>query len=200
MNKRGFIAVIAILLIGAAMGGFVLAENKQSSMDEMMAVWAKYMNPGPQHKLLDATVGSWDCTSRMWMNPDSLPMESKATSEKQWVLGGRYVQEEATGMMMGTPFHGIGLTGYDLINQEYMNVWLDEMSTSMMISHGQVDPTGKIFTYYSEYKDPMENMKEKTVKTVVKVIDNNKHILEMFETGSDGKEKKSFDITYIRKQ
>ena len=200
MNKRGFIAIIAILLIGATLGGFVMAEDKKPSMDDMMAAYAKYMNPGPQHKLLDPMVGSWDCASRMWMDPDSLPFESKAVSEKQWVLGGRFIQEDASGDMMGTSFHGFGFTGYDLINQEYIRVWFDEMSTSIMFSKGQVDPTGKIFTYYSEYKDPMDNMKEKTSKSVVTIVDNNKHMFEAYEKGPDGKDRKSFDITYTRKK
>jgi len=188
------------MAFGAVGYSSVKAEDKKMTDEEMMAAYAKYMNPGPQHKLLDPMIGSWDCSSRMWMNPDSLPIEAKAVSEKQWVLGGRFIQENATSEMMGTKFQGLGFTGYDLVNQEYTHIYLDEMSTSMMIGKGQVDSTGKIFTFYSEYKDPIENMKVKTVKNVVTIIDNNKHIFEMYEKGPDGKDKKSFDITYTRKK
>jgi hypothetical protein len=199
--KRHLLVFGLLLLVFGALGfNSVLAEDKKMTEEEMMTAYAKYMNPGPQHKLLDPMVGTWDCSSRMWMNPDSLPMTSIAVSEKQWVLGGRFIEENVTGEMMGTMFHGLGLTGYDLINLEYIHVYLDEMSTSMMISKGQVDSFGKIFTFYSKYKDPMDNMKEKEVKNVVTVIDNNKHIFEMYEKGPDGKDKKSFDITYTRKK
>jgi len=200
VNKRNILAVIAIMLIGATLAGFAIADDKKPSMEDMMGAYAKYMNPGPQHKLLEPVIGSWDCVSRMWMNPDSLPAESKSTGESRWILGGRFIQEDASGDMMGMPFHGMGLTGYDQINQEYISIWVDEMSTSMMVSRGQMDASGKVLTMYATCKDPMDGMKEKTYKMVTTIISNDKHTMEMYEPGLNGKEKKSFDLTYTRKK
>lgn len=200
MKRRELVCGLILLVFSAIGLNSVMAGDKKMTEEEMMAVYAKYTNPGPQHKLLEPMVGSWDCASRMWMNPDSLPIESKAVSEKQWILGGRFVQESVSGEMMGTTFHGLGITGYDLINQEYTHVYLDEMSTSMMISKGQVDSTGKEFTFYSQYKDPLNGMKEKSVRSEVTVVDNDKHIFVMYEKESNGEYRKAFDITYTRKK
>ena len=110
----------------------------------MMAAYAKYATPGPQHKMLDPLVGSWDCTAQMWNDPSAAPTESKATCETKWVLGGRFTQDDVTGDMGGMPFHGMGINGYDNIKKEFVSFWIDEMSTSFMITTGQSDASGKV--------------------------------------------------------
>ena len=95
--------------------------------------------PGPAHKVLDALAGEWNVESRWWMAPDAPPAESKGTSKRHWALGGRYVQEEFSGEMMGAPFQGIGFTGYDNMKKKYVGVWMDSMSTAMFTTEGTAD-------------------------------------------------------------
>jgi hypothetical protein len=200
LKRHGLMAVFSLFIIGAILIGSAMAEDKKMTEQEMMAAYAKYMNPGPQHKLLEPLIGSWDCVSRMWMDPGAPPTESKATAEKKWILGGRFIQEDASGIMGGMPFQGMGITGYDLIEQKYNNVWLDVMATSMMITSGQMDATGKVLTMTGSYKDPMADMQEKKLKTILRIVSNDQHIYEMYDIQPNGKEVKIFDLTYTRKK
>src|SRR5689334_22239372 len=105
------------------------ADPHQAEMEAMMKAGA----PGDAHKKLDSLVGSWDATVKTWMQPGA-PMESHGTSQNTWVLGGRWVEERFTGDFMGMPFNGVGYTGYDNIKKQYVGTWMDNMSTSVMVS------------------------------------------------------------------
>jgi len=168
--------------------------------EEMMAAWAKYAQPGEPHKKLQAMAGSWNFTTRWWQDPSAAPTESKGTSEAQTILGGRFVQESVTGEMQGSPFHGIGITGYDNFKQKYVTMWMDEMSTTVMISYGTPDVSGKVITFEGTYDDLATGQKDKKFKSISRIVNDDKHIYESYEYGADGKEFKNFDVTYSRKK
>ncbi len=199
---KRFILTLSIIAVGLMLVSPAIAQDtkKAPTQEEMMASYMKYATPGPFHKYLDPLVGSWDCTATMWEDPSAPPSVSKATSEKKWVLGGRFVQEDASGEMNGMPFHGIGMTGYDNISKKFNFIWLDEMATSMMYITGDCDSTGKVITMFGNYTDPMSNMQEKKFKSVLRIIDNDHHAFEMYNIGPDGKDVKTFELAYTRKK
>ena len=86
-------------------------EGEQPAMDPqtqaMMAAMEKYATPGPEHERLVKGNGTWDVTSKMWMDPSGEPMESEGVSTQRSILGGRYVQYDYEGDMMGMPFSGL---------------------------------------------------------------------------------------------
>jgi hypothetical protein len=174
------------------------AEDKKPTEEEIMAAYAKFSQPGEHHKMLEPLAGSWNCSSKMWMDPGAPPTESKAASESKWILGGRFLQEEVTGDMNGMPFHGMGITGYDNIKKEYVSFWIDEMATSFMLANGQMDEGAKNLTMMGTWKDPLANLAEKKFKTVLRITGSDQHVYEMYEFGPDGKQFKSFEITYTR--
>jgi hypothetical protein len=191
--------VVGILFLISAVAAFA-EEKKAPTQDEGMAIYMKYAAPGPNHKLLEPLVGSWNVTTRMWMYPTEPVDTSSGTSESKWIMGGRYVSEEVTGSAMGMPFHGMGITGYDNYNQKFVNVWLDEMSTGLMLSSGKADSSGKLFTMTGTYDDYITGMKNKPFKTIIRIIGNDKHVNEMYDIAPDGKEFKNFEATYTRKK
>jgi hypothetical protein len=196
------VLTLSVIAIGLMLAQIAFAQDtkKAPTHEEMMASYMKYAAPGPYHKYLDPLVGSWDCTTKWWEDPNGPATESKATAEKKWILGGRFVQEDASSNMNGMPFHGMGMTGYDNITNKFNMVWLDEMATSVMYSTGTCDSTGKVITSLGSYPDPMDNMKEKNYKTVLRIIDNDHHVYEMYNIAPDGKEMKMFEVTYNRKK
>ncbi len=190
-------AALAMMLVGPA---FSQDQKSKMSEQEMMAAYAIYATPGPQHKMLDPLVGSWDCTAQMWNDPGVPPTESKATCETKWILGGRFTQDDVTGDMGGMPFHGMGINGYDNFKKEFVSFWIDEMGTSFTLTSGQSDASGKVITMNGSYPDPAANMQERKFKTVTKIVDNDHHVYEMYNIGPDGKDVKTFAITYVRKK
>lgn len=191
--------IMAIMLL--SFSASIWAEEKKApSEEEMMAIYMKYAAPGEHHKMLEPLVGSWEAKTRWWTDPAAPPDTSSATAQAKWILGGRFVMDEAEGMMMGMPFHGMGITGYDNYKQQYINVWLDEMSTSFLHCTGAIDATGKVITMNGTYDDFATGQKNKTFKSITRIISNDKHVYEMYELKPDGKEFMNFEVTYTRKK
>jgi hypothetical protein len=63
--------------------------------------------PGPEHKALQKLVGKWSLTLKLDGN------ETKGTAEFKSILGGQFVQEEASLTFFGHTMEWIGLYGYN---------------------------------------------------------------------------------------
>ena len=111
-------------------------------MADMMAAGAV----GEPHSFIAKSVGEWDVASKMWMDPAGAPMEYKGQSSSKMVLGGRYLMEEFNSNIMGSPYEGLMLQGYDNLQKRYFSIWMDNMSTWPSISYGQVDDKGKFIS------------------------------------------------------
>ena len=168
---------------------------------EMMQKMGQYATTGEQHALLAKKVGQWDHHVKMWCDPDpnAPPMETSGSTETKMILGGRFLVDHTTGEFNGQKFEGMGISGYDNIKQKYISMWIDTMGTGMMTAEGEADAKGKVLTYTCQYSCPMVGG-PKTSKTVETMIDDNTWKMEMFDTGPDGEEKKTFEILYTRKQ
>ena len=166
-------------------------------MDPEMKAWMEAATPGPNHKLLDYSVGTWDTLVRTWDQKTGETQESTGKSTSKWVLDGHYVKTKYTGEFMGMPFEGIGICGYDNIKKTFVSTWMDSMSTGIVTEQGSYDPASKTFTFKSEFPDPSG----KTIKSksTIKIIDNNKHVLTMYHS-EPGKDElvKGLEITYTR--
>jgi hypothetical protein len=175
-------------------------EKQEDKMDmqAMMEVYAKLATPGAPHKLLASMVGSWNAKIKTWTEPNKPPMESEGTSGQKMLLGGRFLQQEFTGDMMGNPFTGIGVTGYDNHTKKYASTWMDSMSTAILVFEGTASADGKTITQEGHYDTPIKGPLK--WRSVTKLVDDNTWSFEMYETDKSGKEKKMMEITYIRKK
>lgn len=172
-----------------------MSAEEQAQMDE----WVKRSAPGDNHKVLEAMVGTFDAKVTMWMQAGAPPQESgDGVSENRWVLGGRYVEQRYKGTSMGMPFEGIGYTGYDNIQKQYVGTWMDNFGTGIVSAVGVGDATKTEMTFKNEMMDPTTG-KPTTMRSVLKVADKNHHVYEMYGNGPDGKEFKMMAIAYSRK-
>ena len=170
------------------------APSQEAKMAEMMKMAA----PGEGQKVLDAFVGSWTHTMKMWMAPDSKPEQATGTTVSQWVMGGRLVRQDARGTMSGQPFEGLGLTGYDNMKKEYNGIWIDNMTTGIMQSSMQYDAATKTFAENGTFACPMTGEKDKWYRSVTKITDKDHYSMEMYFKDDKGKEFKSMEILYTR--
>jgi hypothetical protein len=152
--------------------------------------------PGEHHAHMKKLAGNFDYTIKMWMDPSQPPMESAGKRTAEMILGDRFLVEKYTGIFMGMPFEGIGTMGYDNVQQKYVGTWIDNMGTGFMISSGSCDGKGS-WTMTGEAADPMTGKVWKS-RSVMKCIDDNTFVLEMFAPGPDGKETKMMEITAKR--
>jgi hypothetical protein len=64
-------------------------------------------------------------------------METDGESESKPILGGRYLMETDKFEMMGMPFEGLSIVGYDNLTGEYTSFWADTMSTWWVTATGK---------------------------------------------------------------
>jgi hypothetical protein len=203
MKKSKTLILLTAMVLAIFIGSFAVAQDKavdESGMagmtPEMMAKWAEMATPGDNHRALDGMVGSWAATTKWWAAPDTEPMASTGTCTNNWMLGGRYIMSTYNGDMMGQPFEGLGLMGYDNYKQKYIHIWMDSMGTMWMTSEGTME--GDTCILNSEFDDFLTG-KKGTMRQEVKIIDNDHHVVNMFTFTPDGKEFKMMEIAYTRK-
>lgn len=192
---------LAVALLVAAPAAAQEAEAAAGHDDEqaMMEKWAQYATPGEAHERLARLVGEWDYTMTWWMAPDAEPEESTGTLSASMIMDGRYLVETWEGTSMGQPFNGQAITGYDNFNQEYVSTWIDNMSTGIMTSTGQYDPAQDALITTGTFDDIMTGEKDKTMRGVQKILDDNTVHFEMYMPGPDGQEFKAMEIHATRK-
>jgi hypothetical protein len=201
MFKLSMLAAAVFMMVTLASaedkkpGGMPSGED----MQKMMEMCKQMAAPSAEHAALAKMAGNWDVTSKMWMDPSQPPMESKGSCSDKMILGGRVVQSEFTGDMMGQPFHGFGLTGYDKFRKVYWMTWNDDMGTGLSTAEGTGSADGKVITMLGTMDDPMQNIKDMPVKYVTTVVDDNNFKFEMFTEAGTAKEAKAMEINYKRK-
>ena len=162
----------------------------------MMETWMKMAEPGAHHEHLKPLAGTWNTTTKWWMDPGE-PDISHGVSKNSWILGGRFLQTEFKSSSEEHPFAGLGLLGYDNVKKQHISMWCDTMNTALTVNYGTCDDSGKVFTHVATYDDPMTGQ-PKTSKWVTKVINDNKYVFTIHNVGKDGKEHQELEVTYVR--
>lgn len=162
-----------------------------------MEAWMKAATPGEHHAHLNYFVGTWNVTVRSYMGGPE-PMTSSGSSTVEWIMDGRFIKDNFKGDFMGSPFQGMGITGYDNLLGHYVGVWMDNMGTGLMTSKGKYDAATKTFTFKAEYADAMNNGKMKKLKEVMKIVSDSEYVFTMYDVSEDGEPKKEMEITYKR--
>jgi len=195
-------ALLAVLLAAAPVaaqekpaGTTGMSAEEKAMMDAML----KAATPGPNHEMLTSLVGDWTFTNKMWMDPSKPPTESTGTVSYTTLLGDRYVQGTYKGDVMGMPFEGRGVMGYDNVTQQFQTSWMDNMSTGIMYMTGRQDPSMKAISFTGKMDDPMKPGTKVDVRQVVRLQSPDKHMMEWYEQ-RDGKEVKTMEIVYTRKK
>jgi hypothetical protein len=163
----------------------------QAEMEAMQ----KSATPGPQHAELQRLAGTWTVQAKSWMKPGLPPEEWTATAECKPALGGRYLVEDFSGTMSMGPYHGHGMLGFNNTTKEWEQVWLDDMSTGMMVSHG-VMQDGAV-ALESTFTCPM-NGEPVHSRIVMKSLSDDERTVEMWTTMSGQPEFQSMSLHYKR--
>ena len=167
-------------------------------MQTIMEIYKKAGTPGEPHKIFAKLEGSWTTKTRGWLEPGKPAMESAGTCEQKLILGGHYLQQEYTGDMMGAPFSGINILGYNNHTGKYESVWVDSMSTAIYFFEGFASADGKSITQKCSYDDPARG--PCIWRSVTKFKDDNTQEFEMFIKPKGGKEEKMMEMTVSRKE
>src|SRR6266511_1484522 len=150
------VAVVALLVsLALAQTGNQQPQMTPEQKAEMEA-FMKAGTPGAPHQVLASSAGNYDMKVKSWHDPAGVAMEDAGTAKRSMMLGGRVLFEEVTSTMMGAPFTGHGMMGYDNVSGKYWSTWNDSMMTGLMVSEGTCDAQGKTCTFTGHWNDPVK--------------------------------------------
>ncbi len=165
-----------------------------------MQEYMKLMQPGEAHKHLQTYVGTWDTVTSVWMNgPGTTPMTSSGTSIFKSVLGGNWIMEEHSGSMMGMPYNGVGMMGYDNYKKLYVGTWFSNMGTEMLQMAGGRHPKTGVVRMYGTMDEPQLGIHGRTVKYVTTPTDNDHFTFAIIDLHA-GDDYKVIEIKYTRRK
>jgi hypothetical protein len=174
------------------------SEKSNAEQQEMMKKMEAASTPGPAHKALEAFVGNWKAEVKCWHEAGGAPQVSQGTAKSNWTLNGRFLEGEFHGDMMGKPFTGRSLMGYDNTKQKFNSVWVSDIQTSMFTSEGKGENGNKVITLEGKADCAATGRKDVPMKQVFRVLSPDKYTFEMFD-GSKGENVRTMEITYTRK-
>ena len=192
---------VAVVLLPVAAALAQQPTGQPQMTPEQMAQMEAYMKaamPGEQHKAMAGAAGAYDMEIKGWSEPGKPPMVDKGTCSRTMMLDGRVMVEDVTATMMGAPFKGQGMMGFDNVTGKYWSTWTDSMSTGLMVSEGTCDAKQSC-TFIGTMNDPISKAAVK-MKMNSKWVDPATEVFEMYGPGPDGKEMKMMEITYRKKK
>ncbi len=191
--------MVGTVLTAAAMLLATLALAQGEMTPEQMAEMEAYMKagtPGAPHEGLASTTGSYDLEIKSWHEPGGPAMDETGTATRTMGLDGRVLMEDLTASMMGMPFTGHGMMGYDNVSGKYWSTWTDSMSTGLMVSGGTCDAK-QACSFTGSWNDPTKG--PVTTRMTTRWTSPAIQIFEMHGPGKDGKEMKMMEMTYTKK-
>ena len=165
------------------------------SATQMKAMMA-YGTPGDMQKMMASWSGAWNADMTMWDHEGAPAQKMMGAAVNSMVLGGRYQSSKHTGNMMGMPFEGMSLMGYDNALKKFVSSWVDNWGTGIMMMSGPWDEATKTLTLTGSMPDIVRPGKECMMREVFTVVDDNTQHMEMY--GPDQKTGKEFKIMEMK--
>lgn len=168
-----------------------------ASTESPIETMVRYAMPAPQHKSLGRMVGKWKTQVKYQMTADAPVVESEGSCERKWVLGNRFVLEEFDGGDLALPFRAFAFYGFDRFEEKYTSAWVDSLNTAITTYLGTCEDPCDVINFVGEHGNPWTGTKRPS-RGVTRFVSENRHTVELYESGRDGREFRVLEITYTR--
>lgn len=175
------------------------AAMAEMSPEEMMAAYTQANAMNANHERMARYVGDWDVAMKTWMEPGAPPLDSVGKARFELILGGRYLRQDYSASMMGMPYTGIGISGYDNARETYVDYWFDDMGTAGYVSTGDWDEAGTTYTADGEHMNAMTKQMEQ-MRHVITMTGPDQFVFTMYHHQPDGEWMTSMEMTYTRRK
>ena len=172
----------------AILSGLMLAQTAQAQGPQQ---------PGEEHKILKAELGTWKADMKIWMPGADEPMMASG-EEVNEMFGEFWVVSKFKANMMGQPFEGRASMGYDPVKKKYVGTWFDTMTPHMSFMEGTYDKDSKTLTMMTTGIG-MDGKPSKG-KNVVVTKDDGSRVFTMYQQMPNSDEMhKGMEIIYTKK-
>lgn len=153
--------------------------------------------PGLVHKQMEPLAGSWGVEITYVMGGKE--HKGKASCESQWVLDGRFLQQEYKSKFMGKPYTVLQHLGFDNNKKKTSEIVMQSLSTSILHNTGTMSADGKVITNEGISHDASAGQEYK-LRTVTTIVDPDHYTLEWFHLAGDGKAEKIVSMAHTRRK
>ncbi|MEJ2085740.1 MAG: DUF1579 domain-containing protein [Acidobacteriota bacterium] len=173
------------------------SESEAPDLDELES----FSIPGEPHELLATTVGSWDVTIRIWSDPDpeaEPASETEGTAVGRWILGERFVETLYEGEVLGRPFEGLKIEGFEKAIEKYVSTWRDNLGTYTLVFKGECEESCRERTMDATFTDPVSKLPFR-LKGVTTIEDEDNYTYQSFVITPNGQEFKNMELEARRR-
>lgn len=151
--------------------------------------------PTKHHAMLERTAGTWKTT----MDMPTMGVQGSPGTVTRRMVGKFWQVDTYEGEMMGMPFHGLGVTGYDSEKQKFIGMWVDSMGDRMTTFEGVYDEGKKTLRFEVPGRDPMTG-REQLELHETEFIDDDQFVFRMLWPTESGEKQVVMTIRYERKK
>ena len=141
--------------------------------------------------------GDWTADIIMWMGANEPPMKDEVQVHIEMKMNDLFLASQYKGTVMATPYEGLGILGYDLQRNLYVNSFIDNMNSGIQYTEGTSGDNGKTIELHGKVFDG-NSQQEVPLREVVTFADDNHEKIEFFAT-TNGTETKTMEIDLVRR-
>jgi Protein of unknown function (DUF1579) len=153
--------------------------------------------PGAVHKQMANWAGEYTTSSKFFAKPGQPSEATTGSATIRSILDGRFLSEENAGTLLGQPYTGMHLYGYNNATGKYEATWIYTGSTATMTLTGTSKDDGRTIEYTASIDQKGTRM---TLYVVLKHVDDDKFTVELYAKNKDGSKGPTLETTYTRKK
>jgi hypothetical protein len=165
--------------------------------------------PGAGHAALASLVGTWrvryEVYGTLGRSGDEPPIVSDdIRTRREWVGGGRFLEDTTEGTLMGAPYWRRGWLGYNNMERRFEWVTIDAVNSALMTyAAAPQSPPSFPITMTGVFTDQGVTGEESVgkrvgMKTVIQVVDHERHRIDLYFTRPGKKETLAVRALYTR--
>ncbi len=180
-----------------------------SSTQADLPAWIRRGLPSAGHAAIAPLVGTWHVQMGIYGTlgrRDNEPpiMSDDIVARREWVAGGRYLEDTTEGSLEGSRYWRRGWLGYSNMDQRYEWVTIDAVNSEMMSYASRtgsgpqtsISLTG-VFTDQGVAGEAYAG-KSIPMRTVIRIESNDRHTIELYFTRPGDKERLATRAVYTR--
>jgi hypothetical protein len=145
--------------------------------------------------------GEWRYKATFWAVPGAEPHWTTGKIRNEMTLDGRFLSSSFIGSLdvggNGTMIKGQGLMGYDNAKKSFTSVWVDNLTTGMMIGSGKYDSKTNAINETGQFTNPLTGA-EARFRSELRFIGTENYKRTIFAVDKSGKETKLMEFDYSK--